>query len=161
MRNLKITIEYDGTHYCGWQVQNECKKKHLGHKVAKSQGHKVKEIEEYKLSFEEAMDDDFNMPLALSNMFELVSFTNKHIDDPGVVFESKEMLFKLAQVFGLNLRQADEDLPAAKIEALIKGRDEARSKKDYKRSDDIRKKLSGMGVILEDTKEGTVWRKEL
>ena len=131
------------------------------HKVTRSQGHKVKEIEEYKLSFEEAMDDDFNMPLALSNMFELVSFTNKHIDDPGVVFESKEMLFKLAQVFGLNLRQADEDLPAAKIEALIKGRDEARSKKDYKRSDDIRKKLSGMGVILEDTKEGTVWRKEL
>ncbi|MDP3730628.1 MAG: cysteine--tRNA ligase [Candidatus Omnitrophota bacterium] len=120
----------------------------------------VKELEGFRARFGEAMDDDFNMPLALSNLFELVNFTNKKIDDPNVVFESKKMLLELVQIFGLNLEQIDKDLPD-KVETLIKERDEARAKKDYKRSDDIRKKLSGMGVILEDTKEGTVWRKEL
>ena len=120
----------------------------------------VKELEGFRAKFEEAMDDDFNMPLALSSLFELVNFTNRKIDDPDIASESKKMLLKLAQVFGLNLNRADKELPA-KVEALIKERDDARAKKDYKRSDDIRKKLSGMGVIVEDTKEGTVWRKEL
>ena len=131
-----------------------------GHKVTRSQGHKIGEIEEYRRGFEGAMDDDFNMPLALSNLFELVNFTNKNIDDPDVVFESEKALLGLVQIFGLNFKQADKDLPS-KVETLIRERDEARAKKDYKRSDDIRKKLSGMGVILEDTKEGTTWRKEL
>jgi cysteinyl-tRNA synthetase len=129
-----------------------------GHKVTRSQGHKVKELEEYERRFEEAMDDDFNMPLALSSLFELVNFTNKNIDDPDVAFESKKILLSLAQVFGLNLKQPDKDLPTT-IEELIRQRNEARVNKDYKRSDDIRKKLGDMGVILEDTKDGTVWRR--
>ena len=132
-----------------------------GHKVTKSQSHKVKEIEEYKRSFEEAMDDDFNMPLALAHLFEMVNYTNKNIGDAKVALQSKKILLELSGVFGLDLKKRGaEDLPA-KVEALMKERDDARAKKDYNRSDDIRKKLSGMGVILEDTKEGTVWRKEL
>lgn len=132
------------------------------HKVTKSQGHKVKEIEEFRMRFEEAMDDDFNMPLALAHLFEMVNYTNKNIDDAKVALQSKKILLELSRVFGLDLKKRGvEDLPVVKIEALIKERDEARAKKDYNRSDDIRKKLSGMGVVLEDTKEGTVWRKEL
>lgn len=130
------------------------------HKSTRAQGHKVKELEEFRKKFEEAMEDDFNMPLALSNLFELVNFTNKNIDDPGIVSESKKILLKLTEIFGLNLKTKDEDLPAT-VEALIRERDGARAKKDYKKSDDIRKKLAGMGVILEDTKEGTVWRKKI
>ena len=68
-------------------------------------------------------------------------------------------MLELAEVLGLRLEGKSEDLPAT-IEKLIKERDEARIKKDYKRSDDIRKKLSGMGIILEDTKEGTAWRRK-
>jgi len=133
-----------------------------GRQVTMSPGHKVEEIEEYKRRFEEAMDDDFNMPLALAHLFEMVNYTNKNIDDAKVALRSKEILLELSGVFGLNLeKKVSDSLPVAKIEALIKERDEARAKKDYKRSDDVRKKLSGMGVILEDTKEGTVWRKEL
>jgi len=132
-----------------------------GHQVTKSQSHKVKEIEEYGSRFEEAMDDDFNMPLALAHLFEMVNYTNKNIEDAKVALAAKEILLELSTIFGLELKnKKNEDLPA-KVEALIKERDEARAKKEYKRSDDIRKKLSGMGVIIEDTKEGTVWRKEL
>jgi len=120
----------------------------------------VKELEEFRAKFEEAMDDDFNMPLALAHLFEMVNYTNKNIDDVKVALRSKKILLELSSVFGLDLKnRGSEDLPA-KVGALIKERDEARAKKDYKRSDDIRKKLSDMGVILEDTKEGTIWRKE-
>lgn len=122
----------------------------------------VKELEGFRAKFEEAMDDDFNMPLALAHLFEMVSYTNKNIDDAGIALQSRKILLELSEIFRLNLKESEAgDLPVVKIESLIKERDEARAKKDYKRSDDIRKKLSGMGVILEDTKEGTVWRKEL
>ena len=128
----------------------------------KGSGGRIKELEEFKARFEEAMNDDFNMPLALAHLFEMVNYTNKNIDDAKVALQSEKILLELSGVFGLDLRKiVSEDLPVVKIETLIKERDEARAKKDYKRSDDIRKKLSSMGVILEDTKEGTVWRKEL
>jgi len=116
---------------------------------------------EFRRRFEEAMDDDFNMPLALAHLFEMVNYTNKNIDDVNVTQRSKIILLELSGVLGLDLKKSkDEDL-SDKVEALMKERREARDKKDYKRSDDIRKKLLSMGVILEDTKEGTIWRKEL
>ena len=107
------------------------------------------------------MDDDFNMPLALAHLFEMVNYTNKNIDDAAVAQQSKKILMELSKIFGIDLKKSDvKDLPDT-VDILIKERDEARSRKDYERSDEIRKKLSDMGVILEDTKEGTVWRKEL
>ena len=132
-----------------------------GRQITKSPDHKVKEIEAFKAKFEEAMDDDFNMPLALAHLFEMVNYTNKNIDDVAVAQQSKEILLELPKIFGIDLgRREAKDLPD-KVDILIKERDKARAQKDYKRSDDIRKKLSDMGVILEDTKEGTVWRKGL
>jgi len=122
--------------------------------------HKADEVEKFKVRFEEAMEDDFNMPLALSSMFDLVNFTNKSIEDVNIVLGSKKTLLELAQIFGLDLKEEEKDLPA-KVGAMIHERDEARKKKDYKRSDEIRKALADMGVILEDTKEGTVWRRHI
>ena len=105
------------------------------------------------------MDDDFNMPLALANMFELVNFTNKNINNKGIVIAAKKALLDLAGVFGLDLIPKNEGLSAT-VETLIKERDLARANKDYKRSDEIRKQLTDMGLILEDTKDGTTWRKK-
>jgi cysteinyl-tRNA synthetase len=127
-------------------------------KVAGPQNNGADEARDYERRFADAMDDDFNMPLALSSMFELVNYANKNIGDPNVVMGSKKILLKLAQVFGLSLKQTDKSLPDT-VEELIRRRDEARANKDYKRSDDIRKSLDDMGVILEDTKDGTVWRR--
>ncbi|MDO8535982.1 MAG: cysteine--tRNA ligase [Candidatus Omnitrophota bacterium] len=129
-------------------------------KVSKYQSVKVDELEEFRMKFEEAMDDDFNMPLALAHLFEMVNFTNKRVDDIKVALGSKKILLELVQNFGLDLRQTGKDLPA-QVEAMIKEREEARAAKDYKRSDDIRKKLSDMGIALEDTKDGMVWRKKI
>ena len=121
----------------------------------------VPEIAGFKQRFEEAMDDDFNMPLALAALFEMANFTNKNIDNDPLTLQAKKLLLELTNVLGLDLKGGkDSALPAA-VEALIKERDEARAGKDYKRSDDIRKKLLDMGIILEDTKEGTTWRRKL
>jgi len=120
---------------------------------------KVKEIEEFKERFEEAMDDDFNMPLALASLFELLNFTNKNIDDAGITSAARKTLLELSGVFGLRLDSVDRDLSST-VETLIRERNEARAGKDYKRSDEIRRELADLGVVLEDTKGGTTWRKK-
>lgn len=117
------------------------------------------EIAGFKRRYEEAMDDDFNMPLALASLFEMVNYANKNIEDPAIASQSGALLMELTEIFGLSLKKSRAvDLPAV-VEGLIKDRNEARANKDYKKSDDIRRKLSDMGIILEDTKEGTVWRR--
>ena len=114
------------------------------------------------------MDDDFNTPLALAALFDLVTHANKfiHSKDGFTGAEKKEiclmrgLLLDLSAVFGLELskeaREAGVD--PKDIRRLIDKRDEARLKKDFELADDIRKDLASKGVILEDTKDGTKWR---
>jgi len=58
-------------------------------------------------------------------------------------------------VFGLDLGK--KEMLDEEIEALIEERNAARKNKDFKRSDDIRDELKEMGIILEDTSQGTRW----
>jgi cysteinyl-tRNA synthetase len=138
-----------------------------GHRVIGSQGHRVKEIEEFKAKFEEAMDDDFNMPLALAHLFEMVNFANKNINNADIALGAKNTLLELAtKVFGMRFEIRIEMTlevvgETVDVNALIEERNEARDKKDFKKSDEIRKKLANIGVILEDTKDGTIWRRKL
>ena len=65
----------------------------------------------------------------------------------------------LSRVLGLNLdRDMSGSVDNNNIKKLIDERNTARKAKDFKRSDEIRKKLTDMNIILEDTKEGTEWR---
>ncbi|MEK6715659.1 MAG: cysteine--tRNA ligase [Candidatus Omnitrophota bacterium] len=138
---------------------------------------KFNEIEEIKNKFIEAMDDDFNAPQGLASIFELVNITNKNIDDPEFIFEAKVLLYNLADRLGLNLsryvivkaevielRVSSGDVSVrteSDIDSLIEKRNKARKNKDFAISDKIRKELEEKGVILEDTKEGTIWRRKI
>ena len=113
-------------------------------------------------SFIEAMDDDFNTPLALAALYELVKAINtaRH---GGATEEqlqpAQSMLRKLTGVLGLQLQEkqgSSED--EAKVNALIAERNEARKQKQWARSDQIRDQLKEMGVTIEDSKDGTKWR---
>ena len=117
--------------------------------------------------FEEAMDDDFNTPLALASLFDSVTFANKRIhgrnsfseEEKKLIFETRSNLLTLSRVLGLNLdRDMSGSVDNNNIKKLIDERNTARKAKDFKRSDEIRKKLTDMNIILEDTKEGTEWR---
>ncbi len=122
----------------------------------------VSQAESTKQAFIEAMDDDFNTPLALAALYELVKAINTARDNGATDEQLKpaqSMLRELTGVLGLRLHEkqgSSED--EAKVIALIEERNEARKQKNWARSDEIRDQLKEMGVIIEDSKDGTKWR---
>ncbi len=128
----------------------------------KPAGKVPKELEDVKDKFIKAMDDDFNTPQALAVIFDLINISNKNIDDQGFIFYSGLFLRELTNILGIVLEKetGSKDLQTS-INVLINQRNEARKKKDFKRSDEIRKELEDKDIILEDTKDGTTWRRKL
>jgi cysteinyl-tRNA synthetase len=119
--------------------------------------------------FREAMDDDFNTPEALAVLFELANDLNRN-REPAV----ERLLRQLAGLLGLlgkDVLQArrsgllGSDASAAEspddmqIETAIAARSAAKKAKDYSQADRIRAELLEQGVVLEDTPQGTVWRR--
>jgi len=120
------------------------------------------QTESTKNSFIEAMDDDFNTPLAIASIFELVKAINTARDN-GATNErlqpAQTMLRELADVLGLRLQEKQGSGDADKfIDLLVEVRSEVRKQKIWAMSDLIRDKLKELGVIIEDSKEGTKWR---
>lgn len=120
---------------------------------------KINEIEEIKRNFTDAMDDDFNTAQGLAVIFDLVNAANKNIENDDFIFQAQSVLEELLGIFGVFLKKEqiiDED-----IELKISQRNNARKNRDFALSDKIRKELEENGVILEDTKEGTTWRRKI
>ena len=130
---------------------------------------KVRSFSLYTDRFKEAMDDDFNTPTAFAVLFEMTREINRLRSDNQL--EKAAMLGAelkyLSHVFGL-LHQVPErflqgrkkETDIRKIEALITERSKARAKKDWKTADKIRNQLSNLAVTIEDSFEGTSWRRE-
>lgn len=120
----------------------------------------------YTSRFEAAMSDDFNTPVALSVLFELVREIHRlGQDNQDEAAKHAGLLKYLANILGL-LRQSPEQFLCQDkalhntdvIEQLIQARITARQAKDFAKADQIRDELSGMGVILEDSGGETRWR---
>lgn len=112
------------------------------------------------VKFKEAMDDDFNSPEAISILFELANEINKNKS-----LSLASLLKGLAKMLGLLERDPEIFLKGdAKnsfdIDEFISKRHEAKLNKDFKEADRIRSVLLENGVVLEDTPQGTIWRKE-
>jgi cysteinyl-tRNA synthetase len=120
-------------------------------------------LEATRKGFEEAMDDDFNSAGALGYLFDLVKAINQ-ARTAGVAVEplkkAQAVLLELAGILGLRLSPAAEleNGAAAFIEVLLEVRTALREAKQWELSDMIRDKLAGLGVMIEDGKEGTTWR---
>ena len=111
--------------------------------------------------FEDAMDDDFNTADAVSAVFEMVKLSNVTVkEDSAKAYVTKmdETLRKLLDVLGILPDRKEESLNE-KVEALIAERQAARKAKNYARADEIRKELTEMGILLEDTREGVKWKR--
>lgn len=109
--------------------------------------------------FKQAMDDDFNTPEAIAVLFELANELNK--DKSG---STGALLKHLAAVIGLLQRDPEQFMQgeassALDIEGLIAARIAAKSAKNYAEADRIRAALAQAGIILEDTPQGTTWRR--
>jgi cysteinyl-tRNA synthetase len=127
-------------------------------------------VKEKTDSFIEAMDDDFNTPLALGHLFDLVTETNKFIDSGKNDLDYYDKIDAAAvtlqhltrKIFGLSLNNFAKDGLSEEEAELILQRQEARKSGDFKRSDEIRTKLlKEYGIIVEDTKDGQDWRREI
>ena len=118
--------------------------------------------------FAEAMDDDFNTPVAISVLFELAGDCNRSGDEG-----SRRLLRSLGAVLGLlgqapaavrrsGLRGGDAvsgQLDDAAIEALVQARLAARKARRFDEADAIRQQLAEAGIVLEDGPAGTTWRR--
>jgi cysteinyl-tRNA synthetase len=110
--------------------------------------------------FKSAMDDDFNTSEAIAILFELANDLNKDKSQ-----QTAALLKQLASIVGLLQRDPEafmqgEDLGAElDIDNLITARIAAKKGKDFAEADRIRKLLSDAGIVLEDTAQGTTWRR--
>lgn len=127
------------------------------------------ETSRYSEQFYEAMDDDFNTPIAFTVLFEMTRKINQ-LRDTNQVEKAVKLateLKYLGNVFGLlnySPKQFLQGIKSAsdveKIEALITIRNEARRNRDWKTADAIRDQLADLGITIEDLSKGTSWRRE-
>ena len=122
----------------------------------------LKQITLCKAGFIESMDDDFNSSGALAQLFDLVRVTNQLRADGATDAELKtgqDVIVELTNVLGLTLQQEKESNQAADafVNLLIEIRKDLRENKQWALSDKVRDRLVELGVVLEDSKEGTLW----
>lgn len=122
----------------------------------------LKKIRVLHEQFIREMDDDFNTANGISVLFELSSLANHYLLEKNTSVEVIDAFMKefedLFAVLGLTL-QEEEELLDEEIEALIQQRIEARKNRNFQLADEIRDKLKAMNIILEDTPQGTRWRR--
>ena len=135
---------------------------------------------EFRDSFSEAMDDDFNSARALGYLFDYSKKINGILNNvKSIIPEDAALIVKdqfklVGGVLGLfghlpedwfKLRtnsskfgEENLELNLEEIEKLIKSRDQARNNKDFKLADEIRNKLGDSGILVEDSSHGTIWK---
>jgi len=151
---------------------------------------KILEPKPYYDRFVEAMDDDFNTPQAIAALFDLARDINRAEEEGMNAGKARETLKELGGVLGLTFKGKEEtpleieplkklatsisekaktagvtasivtDNVDAIMESLIHIRKELRKAKQFKLADEIRDGLSGIGIVLEDTPQGTVWKRK-
>ena len=106
--------------------------------------------------FEEALDDDLNISAALGFLFESIRETNRAMDqnemDPGLASAWLEWWKRINTVLDLEVN-IDVAIPQ-EVAQLANEREDARSEKNWKRSDELRERISALGWEVRDTKEG-------
>jgi cysteinyl-tRNA synthetase len=136
-------------------------------------------IKKFKADFNSSMDDDFNSARAIGNIFDLIKEVNTIIQsrdfrNNDTIEESlklcQQVLIEHGKIFGFDFEKVldhmEKDkregiyLEDSEIEELIKKRNIAREKREFNKADEIRIKLKNLGILLEDRKEGTIWKRE-
>jgi cysteinyl-tRNA synthetase len=118
------------------------------------------EIQEVRQRWDEALKDDLNLPAAVGHLFEFIKTFNPRLESGKATAEERAgAMAMLRHANGiLDVIEFPEAVDA-EVEKLIAQRQEARDRRDFARSDEIRKQLLAMGIQLDDTKEGTRWKR--
>lgn len=129
-----------------------------------SDGGKVAPVlEKAKTGFEEGLDEDLNISPALASIFDMVREVNSLIAEGQISKGEAQQTLNLLKRFDavLGFIQPEESTIDKEIEGLIERRNQAREDKNWAEADRVRDELLQKGIILEDTKEGTKWKRKL
>ena len=125
---------------------------------------KVAAVEE---AFQDAMNDDFNTALASAALFDMAREINTYLKedtlDKAALQKAADTFTALLNIMGLDFNAADnanDGLVDDLMNLLIDLRKQARADKNYAMADQIRNQLNEIGVILEDGKQGTTWKRK-
>jgi cysteinyl-tRNA synthetase len=120
------------------------------------------DAQSFRQRFIDVMDDDFNTPQALAILFDLAKEINKASEKGIDTDEARRIYMELADVLGLKLKEPERATrdDEAIIDQLIARRKQLRDAKQFKLADEVRNELLNMGVVLEDTAQGTIWKQK-
>jgi len=120
-------------------------------------------LKETRRRFTQAMNNDFNTPQALTQLFTLAKKVNKLVSkekmSKNLADDITQTFRELGGILGILEREVEEERPPERIQDLIREREEARKGRDWKRADEIREGIRKLGYLLEDTAEGVRWRR--
>ncbi len=139
----------------------------------------LKEFDECKTSFDEAMADDMNTAAALGFVFGLIRLINRVLEDKGLrksqhgkafFEESLEVLAAWGDILGVfetdataflaamrDIRVKRAGIDPAQVDALLQKRQDAKKAKDFATADAVRDEIAALGVEVRDTPQGPVW----
>ena len=122
------------------------------------------DVKDLIASFYSAMDDDFNAPILIANLFEAAKRINLINDGKDTITKedlsslSAEMKRFLQDVLGIEIGVTNSDSKLAPVmDLVIDLRQQARDNKDWTTSDKIRDGLATAGIVIKDAKDGTSW----
>jgi cysteinyl-tRNA synthetase len=120
-------------------------------------------VEKVQNRFEEALDDDLNISPALGAIFDFVREVNRILTKGKLAYEDGRVVLDTMDRFDtvLGLLKREEVTLDDHVEQLITLREQARREKNWPRSDELREELSKLGIILEDTPDGTKWKRKV
>ena len=120
-------------------------------------------LEDSRVKFDAALNDDFNTPLALSVFFNMIKNVNSLAAEEKITKNISEKMLPVLEymldVLGLKIQTvSDEEIKS--VFALIKKRENLREQKQFEEADKIRDKIASMGISLIDHKNRTIWMKK-
>jgi cysteinyl-tRNA synthetase len=132
------------------------------HKAHYADGNIRQGIDALRQAFIDDMDDDFNTPKALGRLFEIMTlcYSKPECDSSSITYAAGT-IEGLANIFNLKVKK-DPDIDnnlESYIKSMLDKRDAFRRKKDFKSADLIRDQLREKGILIEDEKGKTIWRR--
>ena len=123
------------------------------------------QVEATRKGFSESMDDDFNSAGALGNLFDLVRTINQARAENATdeqLAPAQDVFKELTGVLGLQMKSPEASATSADafIDLLVSLRQDLRKNKNYDLADQVRQELAELGVVIEDTAQGSTWHWE-
>jgi len=128
-----------------------------------SGGEAQKNLETAEQKFEEGLDDDLNISASLGAVFDFIRDINRLRSEGKLSSNDCGKAIALIDQFDtvLNFKEEESALDnESEIDALVQKRDDAKKAKDFATADSIRDQLEAMGIIIQDTPDGSKWRKK-